>query len=78
MERLENWLARAKSALEIAKMKPVTLVTNNTKRFENIPGLALADWSAPQKARRKSKGAGGGRPPHALEIGLISMVHSLV
>jgi predicted nucleic acid-binding protein len=24
----------------------LTLVTNNTKHFENIPGLALADWSA--------------------------------
>jgi predicted nucleic acid-binding protein len=23
-----------------------TLVTNNTRHFENIPGLALADWSA--------------------------------
>jgi predicted nucleic acid-binding protein len=24
----------------------LTLVTNNTKHFENIPGLLLADWSA--------------------------------
>jgi predicted nucleic acid-binding protein len=24
----------------------LTLVTNNTRHFENIPGLALADWSA--------------------------------
>jgi predicted nucleic acid-binding protein len=24
----------------------LTLVTNNTKHFANIPGLALADWSA--------------------------------
>jgi predicted nucleic acid-binding protein len=24
----------------------LTLVTNNTRHFANIPGLALADWSA--------------------------------
>ncbi|MDR3284136.1 MAG: PIN domain-containing protein [Treponema sp.] len=24
----------------------LTLVTNNTRHFENIPGLALVDWSA--------------------------------
>jgi predicted nucleic acid-binding protein len=24
----------------------LTLITNNTKHFENIPGLSLADWSA--------------------------------
>jgi predicted nucleic acid-binding protein len=28
----------------------LTLVTNNTRHFENIPGLALADWSAGQGA----------------------------
>jgi predicted nucleic acid-binding protein len=28
------------------KVHGCTLVTNNTRHFENIPGLALADWSA--------------------------------
>jgi tRNA(fMet)-specific endonuclease VapC len=27
------------------KVHDCTLVTNNTRHFENIPGLALADWS---------------------------------
>jgi predicted nucleic acid-binding protein len=28
------------------KVHGLTLVTNNTRHFENIAGLALADWSA--------------------------------
>ncbi|MDR3312487.1 MAG: type II toxin-antitoxin system VapC family toxin [Spirochaetaceae bacterium] len=28
------------------KVHDCTLVTNNTRHFEHIPGLALADWSA--------------------------------
>jgi tRNA(fMet)-specific endonuclease VapC len=30
-----------------ALINNLTLVTNNTRHFENIPGLALADWSIP-------------------------------